>query len=152
MHGLPHFGCKLAPAILWSFALWWDIVSDYATGLSIRGGNLTTRSPWLSVRGSLFIKYRHLLEPMLGAFAPLVLSFLRGHERPQWLPVDVASVRMRTGVWASIALGMPTPVLALDCISSCGFSFRTVCIRWPISACRQAFDRRPGGLLPTACV
>jgi len=52
-----------------------------------------------------FIKCRHRQKPMLGAFAPLVLSFLPGHEQPQWLPGDVASVRMRTVVWASIALG-----------------------------------------------
>jgi len=50
-HGLPNFGRKLATAILWSFAFQGDIVTDYTAGFAIRGGNLTTRSPWLSVPG-----------------------------------------------------------------------------------------------------
>jgi len=50
-HGLPILGRKMATTILWSFAFRWDIVTDYAAGLSIQGGNLTTRSPWLSVPG-----------------------------------------------------------------------------------------------------
>jgi len=82
----------------------WDLVNDYAAGLSIRGGNLTTRTPLLSVPESLFIKCRHLQRPKLGAFAPLVVSFLPGHQWPQWLPGGVVLAGMRTVVWALIAL------------------------------------------------
>jgi len=60
----------------------WDSFTHYAAGLSIRGGNLTTRSPLLSVPGSLFTKSRHPQKRKLGAFEPLVVSFLPGHQRP----------------------------------------------------------------------
>jgi len=32
-------------------AFLWDLVTDYAAALSIRGGNLNTRSQWVSVPG-----------------------------------------------------------------------------------------------------
>ena len=38
---------KWQPLSLGLLAFRWDIVTDYASGLSIRGGNLTTRSPVL---------------------------------------------------------------------------------------------------------
>jgi len=47
-----------------------------------------------------------------GAFVPLVVSFLLGHQRRQWLPGGVVSVRMRTVVWALIALDVK-PILVL---------------------------------------
>jgi len=85
----PFLDLKSQPLSFGLLAFRWDIVTDYAAGLSIRGGTLTTRSPLFSVPRSLFIKYLHRQKPMLGAFAPLVLSFLPGHPRPEWLPGGV---------------------------------------------------------------
>jgi len=51
-----------------------------------------------------FIKFSHLQKPKLGASAPLVVGFLPGHQRPQWLSGGVVLARMRTVVWALIAL------------------------------------------------
>jgi len=47
----PLLAVKWQPLSFGLFRFPWDIVTDYAAGLSIRGGNLTTRSPWLSVPG-----------------------------------------------------------------------------------------------------
>jgi len=40
---------KWQPRSFGPLAFWGDLVTDYATGLSIQGGNLTTRTPLLSV-------------------------------------------------------------------------------------------------------
>ena len=53
-HGIPIFERKMATAILWSFSL--PVGYGYAAGLSIRGGNLTTRTPLLSVPWMTFYK------------------------------------------------------------------------------------------------
>jgi len=45
----PFLDVKWQPLSFGLLAFQWDIVTDYAAGLSIRGGNLTTQSPWLSV-------------------------------------------------------------------------------------------------------
>jgi len=42
---------KWQPLSFGLFAFSWDIVTDYAAGLSIRGGNLTTRTQLLLVSG-----------------------------------------------------------------------------------------------------
>ena len=47
----PLLDVKWQPLCFGLLAFPWDIVTDYATGLSIRGGNLTTRTPLLSVPG-----------------------------------------------------------------------------------------------------
>jgi len=130
-----------------------DVVTDYAAGLSIRGGNLTTRSPWLSVPGCLFIKCHHRQRPKPGAFAPLASSFLPCHQRQQWLPGGVVLARIRMALWVSIALDTP-PILVLvfDSVSRGGSSFHIACIRCQISVNRQLSDRRPGVLPPTPYV
>ena len=60
--------------------------------------------------------------PTLWAFEQLVVSFLPGHQRPQWLPGGVVLAQMRTMVWASLALDIP-PILAsvFDSISKHDF-------------------------------
>jgi len=70
---------------------------------------------------------------MLGAFAPLVLSFLPCHQRQQWLPGGVVLARMPMVVWALIALDTP-PILVpvFDRVSKDGSSSRIACIRCPI--------------------
>jgi len=125
---------KSQPLCFGLLALWWDIVTNYAAGLAIRGGNHTTRTPLLSVPGLPFIKCRYIQRPKLGAFEQLVLSFLLGHQQPQWQPGSVALVRMWTVVWASLALNI-SPILApvFDRISQRGFSFRIACIPGQIS-------------------
>jgi len=47
----PFLDLKWQPLSLGLLAFRWDIVTDYAACLAIRGGNLTTLSPWLSVPG-----------------------------------------------------------------------------------------------------
>ena len=47
----PILDVKWQPRSFGLLAFRLDIVTDYAEGLSIRGGNLTTRSPLLSVPG-----------------------------------------------------------------------------------------------------
>jgi len=42
---------KWQPQFFGLLAFQWDSVTDYTAGLSIRGGNLTTRTPFLSVPG-----------------------------------------------------------------------------------------------------
>jgi len=42
---------KCQPRCFDLLAFRWDLVSDYAAGLSIRGGNLNTRTPSLSEPG-----------------------------------------------------------------------------------------------------
>jgi len=131
----------------------WDLVTDYAAGLSIRGGNLTTRSPWLSVPGCVFIKCRHRQRPKVGAFAPLALSFLPCHQRQQWLPGGVVLARRPMVVWVLIALDTPQKLVSVfDSVSKDGSSSRIACIRCQISFYRQLSDRRSGVLLPTPYV
>jgi len=87
------------------------------------------------------------------AFEPLVSSFLPCHQPQQWLPVGVVLARMRTVVWALIALDMqPLSLLASDSIYKCGFSARIACIRFQTFVYRQLSDRRPSVLLPTPSV
>jgi len=43
----PFFDVKWQPLSFGLLAFRWDIVTDYAAGLSIRGGNLTPRTPLL---------------------------------------------------------------------------------------------------------
>jgi len=45
----PFLGVKWQPLAFGLLAFRWDIVTHYAGGLWIRGGNLTTRTPLLSV-------------------------------------------------------------------------------------------------------
>jgi len=45
----PFLDVKWQPLAFGLLAFQGDIVTDYAAGLSIRGGNLTTRTPLLSV-------------------------------------------------------------------------------------------------------
>jgi len=47
----PFLDVKWQPLSFGLLAFGWDIVTDYAAGLSIRGGNLTTQTPLLSVPG-----------------------------------------------------------------------------------------------------
>jgi len=137
----PFFDVKWQRRSFGLLAFRWDLVTDYAACLAIRGGNLTTRTPLFSVRGRPFIQYGHLQRPKLGAFAPLASRFLPRHQRPQWLPGGVALSRMRTVVWASIALDiLPPLVSASNSISQHGFSFHTARIRCQISVYRHHFD------------
>ena len=149
----PFLDVKWPPRSFGLLPFRWDLVTDYAVGLSIRGGNLTTRTTLMSVPRWLFIKCRHLQRPKLGAFEPLVSSCLPGHPRPEWLPGGVAFVWMRTVAWASIALHIqPILAAAFDCTSMGGFSSRIACICCPFCIYRQPFERRPCGLRPTPCV
>jgi len=90
---------------------------------------------------------------MLGAFAPLALSFLHCHQRQQWLPGGLVLARMWTVVWALIALDTP-PILVsvFDSVSKDGSSSRIACIRCQISVYRQPSDRPPAMLPPTPYV
>ena len=47
----PFLNLKRQPVSIGLLAVRWDIVTDYPAGLSIQGGNLTTRTPLLSVPG-----------------------------------------------------------------------------------------------------
>jgi len=47
----PFLDVKLQPLSFGLLAFRWDIVTDYSEGLPIRYGNLTTRTPLLSVPG-----------------------------------------------------------------------------------------------------
>ena len=50
----PFLAVKWQPVSIFGFsALQWEGMTDYTAGLSIRGGNLTTRTLLLSVPGSL---------------------------------------------------------------------------------------------------
>jgi len=90
---------------------------------------------------------------MLGAFVPLVVIFLPGHQRPVWLPGGVALARIWTVVWASLALDIqPILVPASDSISKRRFSFRIAYIPCLLFIGGQLSDRRPGGLPLTACI
>jgi len=86
---------------------------------------------------------------MLGAFAPLALSFLPCHQRQQWLPGGVVLARMAMVVWALMAFDTP-PILVsvFDRVSKDGSSSLIACIRCQISLYRQLSGRRPG-VLPT---
>jgi len=149
----PFLDVKWQPVSFGLLPFQWDMVTDYAAGLSIRGRNITTRTLLSSVPESLFIICRHLQRPKLGALAPLASSFLPGHQRPQWLPGGVVLARMRTVVCTLMALNIqPTLVSAFDNISKRGFSFHIACIHCQLSVYRQRFDRHPGGPLPTPCV
>jgi len=148
----PFLDVKWQPVSFSLLAFRWDIVSNYAPGLSIQGGTHTTRTPLLSVPGCLFIKCRHLQRPKPEACAPLALSFLPGHQLPHWLPGRVVLARMQTVVWALIALDIePILVSVFDRISKRGYSFRIACIRCQIAVYRQPLDRCPAELLPTPC-
>jgi len=95
----------------------------------------------VGTRTTFFTKSRHPQRPKLGAFALLALSFLTGHQPPQWLPGGVASVQMWSVVWVLLALDIqPILVQVFYSTSKCGFLFRIVCICCPIFVCRQLFD------------
>jgi len=153
-HGLPNFGRKLATTILWSFSL--PVGSRHRLRRRSFDWRRQPHYPNTVVVGTwmtCFIKCRHLQKPTLGAFAPLVVSFLPGPQRPQWLPGGVILARMRAVFWALIALDIqPIHVPASDSISKRGFLFHTVCIRCQIFAYQQPADRRPCGHLPVPCV
>jgi len=101
----------------------------------------------------VFTKFCHPQWPMLGAFEPLVLSFLPDHLHPQWVPGGVSSVRIRPLTWVLPAFNIqPMLAPAIDRISKCGFPSRTACISCCSFFCRQVFDQRPGGLRPPPCV
>jgi len=86
---------------------------------------------------------------MLGAFAPLALSFLPCHQRQQWLPGGLVLARMPMVVWALIALDTPPRLVSVfDSVSKDGSSSRIACIRCQISVYRQLSGRRPC-VLPT---
>jgi len=101
----------------------------------------------------IFTESRHPQRPRLGASKLLCLSILPGHPRPQWLRGGVALARLGLVVWASLALYIQLIlVVAFDCVSKSGVSFRITCIRCQIPVYPQTSDRRPCGLLPTPCV
>jgi len=116
------------------FAIRWGLLIDYTPGFTILASNLTTQSPLLLVPEWPFRKYCHSQRHKLGAFVPLMMSFLPGYLQPQWLPGGIACVRMIPVVWALLALArQPILVLAFDSISNHGCSFHTVCIRCSFS-------------------
>jgi len=82
----PVLAVKWQPLSFGLLAFRCSLVTDYTTGLLISGSNRTSRSPLLSVPGSLFIKCPHYQRPKLGAFAPLASSFLPCHQQLEWLP------------------------------------------------------------------
>jgi len=71
----------------------------------------------------------------MGAFAPLVFTFLPGHLRRQWLPCGVALLRMSPVLWLLQALGIQRILApAFGKLSSCGYSSHMVwigCLAFP---------------------
>jgi len=142
-HGLPIFGRKMAAGILFGF---FTLPMRFVHRLSCRSFDLRRQPyhPVTVVAGTwttVFTISRRPQEPRLGAFEQLDLCLLPGHPRPQWVPGGVALVRMRTVVWALLALDIqPLLVPALVSICNRGFSFRIACLCCQISVYRQLLD------------
>jgi len=84
------------------FAIRWAFLTDYTPLFAIRSGNLTTQSPLLLVPEWPFRKYHQSQRHTVGAFVPLIMSFLPSYLQPQWLPGGIACVRVIPVVWACL--------------------------------------------------
>jgi len=145
----PFLDVNWQPRSFGLLAFRWDHVTDYAAGLSIRGSNLTTRIPLLSVPGSLFYKMSSSSKAQAGGLctARFELSPLRS-------TATVATRGHRFGANAEGRLGFvaldtpPILVSVFDSVSRRGFSSHIACIHCQTFVYRQPSDRRPG-VLPT---
>ena len=100
----PFLDVKWEPLSFGLLAFRWDIVTDYAAGLSIRGGNLTTRTPLLSVPGSLFYKMSSSSKAQAGG-----LCTARFKLSPWPSTATVATWGRRFGANADCRLGVDCP-------------------------------------------